>query len=548
MENIPYVAKKIIIVFVLSILSIILPLSGMATEKIVKVGVLANRGYEQCQKRWGPTINYLAKEVAPYKFQLIPLSYNEILPAVQNRNIDFVICNPAIFVDIEAIYNVTAIATLKNLLLNGGYTVFGGVIFTRAGNNSIKTIYDLKGKTFVATERESLGGWQVQWRELKKAGLDPYKDFAKLYFLGQHDAVVLEVLKGKADAGACRTDVLESLAKAGKINLGDLNVLAEGSDVQMAKNEFPFLISTRLYPEWAFAKLSHTSPKIASRVSLALQGMKRDSPAAIAGEYAGWSYPLNYKSVHELQRELQIGYYKRLTSMGVKEVIQKYWKEITIAILLFIVTTAALISLSILYRRLSVLKEKLAVELQKKIEIEEELRRANSKLESYATTDALTQVANRRKFDDRYDEEWRRMAREQKPLSLILADIDHFKKYNDHYGHQDGDKCLYRVAQEAGQYIGRPGDFIARYGGEEFVIVLPSTDNTSAVMIAERIRIAIESLKLPHEASPVSSYVTLSIGVATINPGIDNSPVELLKAADVALYAAKKQGRNRVSS
>ena len=130
---------------------------------------------------------------------------------------------------------------------------------------------------------------------------------------------------------------------------------------------------------------------------------------------------------------------------------------------------------------------------------------------------------------------------------MILADIDHFKKYNDFYGHQAGDECLFKVAQEVGNYVRRAGDLLARYGGEEFVIILPSTDETSAVMIAERIRLGIEALKLPHEASPVVSYVTLSLGIATTIPEQNNYRETLIKAADVALYKAKMKGRNCIS-
>lgn len=536
--------KKMMIISIF-FTSIISPLPVMAEETTVKIGVLANRGYEQCRKKWEPTINYLTRKVAPYKFELVPLDFKEIIPSARDRKIDFIICNSAIFVDIEAMYSVTAIATLRTRLFNRNYAAFGGVIFARADNTSIKSFQDLKGKIFLAADRESLGGWQVQWRELKKAGIDPFRDFAKLSFSGQHDAVVFDVLKRKTDAGACRTGILESLASAGKINLTDINVIAEGSETQKAMNEFPLLLSTRLYPEWPIAKLFQTSPEIASRVSLALQNMKKDDQAAVSGEYGGWSYPLNYKPVQDLQMELQIGYYKRLAPMSFKDILSKYWREVVIATLLFIIITIALIWLAVLYRQLSALKEKLDIELLERKKVEEELRNANIKLEEYANTDALTQVANRRKFDVCYAEEWRRMSRDKKPLSLIIADIDHFKKYNDFYGHQAGDKCLFEVAQEAIRYIGRPGDLIARCGGEEFAFILPSTDIKAATMIAERIRIAVETLKLPHEMSPVSPYVTISLGVASIIPEQNGNPEDMIKAADNALYEAKKQGRNR---
>ncbi len=348
-------------------------------EGNVKVGVLANRGNEQCRKRWEPTMHYLTKKVAPHKFELVPLSFEQIIPAVRDGKVDFVICNSGIFVDIEAMYGVTGIATIKTKIKNGYYTVFGGVIFTRSDNQSIKAFHDLKGRSFIAADRDSLGGWQVQWREFKRAGIDPYQDFKSLRFAGQHDAAVFEVLKGNAEAGACRTDVLEDLAAAGKIKLTDIRVLAEGNDVTSARKAFPFLLSTRLYPEWAFAKLSHTSQDLASHVSLALQAMQADDPAAVAGDCGGWSYPLNYQPVHDLQQELKIGYYGKLTPGTIQETIRIYWRELVILLLVIAVLSMALFFIAVLYRRSMQLSLRLDSELREKDRISTILRESEER-------------------------------------------------------------------------------------------------------------------------------------------------------------------------
>jgi diguanylate cyclase (GGDEF)-like protein/PAS domain S-box-containing protein len=187
-----------------------------------------------------------------------------------------------------------------------------------------------------------------------------------------------------------------------------------------------------------------------------------------------------------------------------------------------------------------------ATDLTEQKRAEEELREANDALLRLATTDALTGIANRRAFDEYLEREWKRMLREKMPLSLILCDIDYFKKYNDLYGHQAGDSCLHDVAQALHKCIFRPGDFVARYGGEEFVVILPGTPAEGALHIAEHIRSAVRELIISHAGSEVDQFVTLSLGVAQEIPSMETNTDDLLRAADTALYKAKKQGRNRV--
>jgi diguanylate cyclase (GGDEF)-like protein/PAS domain S-box-containing protein len=177
---------------------------------------------------------------------------------------------------------------------------------------------------------------------------------------------------------------------------------------------------------------------------------------------------------------------------------------------------------------------------------EEALERANVALERLARIDGLTQVANRRTFDEALAREWQRLSREKAPLSLVLCDIDCFKKYNDHYGHQDGDECLRRVARTLSTCARRAADMLARYGGEEFVFLLPRTTLEGARMIAEKARLDVEEMGLRHEASVVKPVVTLSLGAAAVVPDAVSDPETLLKAADEALYRAKEAGRNRV--
>lgn len=179
----------------------------------------------------------------------------------------------------------------------------------------------------------------------------------------------------------------------------------------------------------------------------------------------------------------------------------------------------------------------------------QKLEQENQKLQSLVYFDTLTQIANRRNFDDCFKTEWQRMAESGEPLSLILCDIDVFKIYNDTYGHQMGDDCLRQVAQGLCQVVKRPGDLVARYGGEEFVIILPRTDATEAIRIAEELRLNIERIGVPFQSKSFgglpNSVVTISLGVACTIP-IFNSPAKmLLLEADKALYQSKREGRNR---
>ncbi len=173
------------------------------------------------------------------------------------------------------------------------------------------------------------------------------------------------------------------------------------------------------------------------------------------------------------------------------------------------------------------------------------LRQANLELEKLVNLDSLTQIANRRCFDDRLRSEWQRLSREQQPISLLLLDIDYFKRYNDCYGHQVGDDCLKAIAQALEQTLCRPADIVARYGGEEFVAILPNTDLDGAIIVAEQIRSAIANLEIPHQNSDISDIVTVSIGVTSLIPSPKQKPSTLIKQSDVALYSAKQQGRNR---
>ncbi len=187
------------------------------------------------------------------------------------------------------------------------------------------------------------------------------------------------------------------------------------------------------------------------------------------------------------------------------------------------------------------------VEMQRALlKVTTQLNEANQELQRQSLTDELTGVANRRLFDRLLLREWQRCARHKKPISVVMVDVDYFKKYNDSYGHQAGDECLKLVAKEVARAAPRAGDLAARYGGEEFALVLGDTDADGARWVVERIRQRVHDLQVAHEESP-HKYVSVSCGVSTIMPQSDFSVDKLIKSADDALYMAKRQGRNTVA-
>jgi len=179
--------------------------------------------------------------------------------------------------------------------------------------------------------------------------------------------------------------------------------------------------------------------------------------------------------------------------------------------------------------------------------MQHKLTAANERLTQMAYLDGLTQVANRRRFDQYLHDEWRRMRRDHTPLALIMIDIDYFKAYNDHYGHQAGDDCLRQVAIVLTRAVKRPADLVARYGGEEFAVVLPNTDRDGAEQVAFNIQQQLRRCRIPHAASAIGPYVTVSQGVAARCPEPKDEAEDLLRQADGALYQAKHEGRNTIA-
>jgi len=314
------------VMLVLFCLTAISPMSAAepaAEGELVRIGVLIKRGAERCQAKWGPTGDYLAGHIPEYRFQIVPLGFDDVQPAVDRGAVDFVLTNSAMYVTMEYQSGIRRIVTLHNQRSQGAYSVFAGVVFARADRADIRTLEDFRGKRFMGVNPQSFGGWEMAWREFKQVGVDPHTDFAELLFGGTHDNVVLAVRAGEVDGGSVRTDTLERMAKEGKIQMSEFRVMPmpEGT----AMNGLPFQRSTRHYPEWPMASVRHTPDALAAQVAAALMEMPADCPAARAANCAGWTVPGNYQSVHECLKELHVAPYEDFGHVTLESVVREYW-------------------------------------------------------------------------------------------------------------------------------------------------------------------------------------------------------------------------------
>lgn len=324
--------------------------TGYAGDVPVKIGVLAKRGTQQTIRQWQPTAEYLSQTIPHHQFVVVPLPFDQVRDAVAEHKVDFLLANPAIYVEMEHDFTASRIATIKNLRLGRGYTYFGGVVFSRA-DQPIERVEQLRGKTFMAVDPTSFGGAIMAWRELQANDFDPFADFLSLEYGETHDAVVLAVREGRVDAGTVRTDTLEKMAAEGTISLNEFHVMPLWPQDDKSV-DFPFLCSTRLYPEWPIAKLQHVSEELAKQVTIALLALDTAHPAAQTGHIAGWTIPRNYQSVHECLKALHLGPYSHPPQLSLETLFKQYWMEIVGILTLLIVTTCFMVYFRMLGQRL----------------------------------------------------------------------------------------------------------------------------------------------------------------------------------------------------
>ena len=289
-----------------SILAIVLvffcSLSVQAADT-VKIGILAKNGPAKALKQWAATGEYLTAKLGK-TVEIVPLDFDKVNPAIEANEVDFFLINSSMFITAKVKYGASAIATMINSRQGQALKSFGGVIITTAYNVGINSLADLKGKTFMAVKKSSFGGWQMAYKTIKDAELDPFTDFAKVDFAGKHDNVVFAIQNEQAEAGTVRTDTLERMAASGAIAMEDFKIINKQS------SDFPFVYSTTLYPEWPLAKTAATSDALAKEVVAALMPVTTEDPSASKAKIIGWTDPLDYGPVEDLQKALGVGAYK----------------------------------------------------------------------------------------------------------------------------------------------------------------------------------------------------------------------------------------------
>lgn len=354
------------------------PVTAENSTTDVRIGVLANQGIDTCRVLWQPTVDYLNTALPRYHFELVPLTFENITPAVAAGQVDFVLSNPGIDAALEHSYGTSRMLTL-NTYHNGQFIKeFGGVIIARSDRGDIRTYDDLKGKRVVAAGNNSFGGWYSAYREIREHGIDPGRDFASLSFSESHTVVVTDVISRKADAGIVRTGILEQMQKEGKVSLPDLYIFPP--DEKFAGPGYPYLHSTRLYPEWAFSKLNRTDDTIASSVAFALLSITPDTPAAQAAKMGRWTIPVNYESVADCLMEIRAPPYENYGVITPGELVRQYLYWIMAITILIIILVALSARLIIANRKLRQLGQDLEEDIAERKHVEAALREVNRKL------------------------------------------------------------------------------------------------------------------------------------------------------------------------
>ncbi|MGR0480736.1 MAG: phosphate/phosphite/phosphonate ABC transporter substrate-binding protein [Candidatus Electronema sp. V4] len=256
------------------------------------IGVLAKSGDLKAISQWSAHGEHLSKALGE-SVSVVPVTFNAMDNTVREKKVDFILANPAIYVDMHDKYGTEAVATMINSINGKSVHQFGGVIFVRKAS-PIQTLADIKGKKFGFVKRTSFGGLHAGLYTLMTNGINPEKDCAAFEELGTHEKVVRAVEDGIVDAGTVRTDTLERMVEDGKIKMEDFRVIHPGE-----AKDFPFVHSSKLYPEWPLAALAHVNEGARKKVKEALLAMKPDSEAAVSGKIVGWKDVADYAPVRE---------------------------------------------------------------------------------------------------------------------------------------------------------------------------------------------------------------------------------------------------------
>ncbi|MDA1022326.1 MAG: PhnD/SsuA/transferrin family substrate-binding protein [Proteobacteria bacterium] len=429
------------------------PNPGTAQEtpdKRILIGVLAFRGVEHTIASWAPMARYLTARIYKTRFEIVPLPLTTLREATEKGIIDYVFTNPGQYVKLETAVGINRIVTLKQTISSRVSNVYGASIFVRAERKDIKELGDLRGKVFAAVSRNAFGGFEMAWREFKTAGINPFEDFKELRFMGfPQDDIVLAVRDGVVDAGTVRADVLDIMSDEKKIKLEDFRILKRPG-LKVHKKS----LSTRIYPEWPLAALPHVPAELSERVTVALLNLKPGSPEMLASGYTGWTVPLDYKPVHDLFKDLELGPYAG-GKARLLEVLHRHWQwvvfisVISMMIILHGIRTEYLVQRRT--RQLSQVNRELEHEIQERRSAEERVRQHETELAHVSRVSVIGEMTSGLAHELR------------QPLAAIRnyaeGGIRRLKRKNADAS--DLDEALNQIAEQAG----RAGQIIARVRG-----------------------------------------------------------------------------------
>lgn len=312
-----------------------------ADERVeVRVGVLAFQGSERAAQEWDPTMAHLGRTIVGHRFTAVPLDLASLSQALADHSIDFVITNPGHYVALEAEQAVSRIATLESGSVEEPIAAVGSVVIAKAARNDLQHLADLRGQSVAAASPDAFGGFQIIWRELDDLGIAPLSELKDVRISGfPMERVAWMVRDGAADAGILRACLLEQLIAQGAVAEGEFKVVGEVLGTGM-----PCRRSSRLYPDWPFAKLSQTPHQLAKQVAAALLAMP-------STEGKAWTAPLDYTPVHDLFRQLKIGPYAQLAEPSLEELARRHWHWLALAALLVCWWLAHVAHVEMLVRR-----------------------------------------------------------------------------------------------------------------------------------------------------------------------------------------------------
>lgn len=526
-------------------------ITNTADAREIKIGVLAKRDPQKTLLRWSPLADYLSQSVKNNHFTIVPLGFNDIQQAVADKQIDFVLTNPYMYIILEAKHGVSSIATLKNRYKDRGYDVFGSVIFTRSDRTDLSSIKDIRGKRLMAVDEQSLGGYQITRLEMKQHDIELDKDLSAVQFGKTHDAVVYAVRDGKVDAGTVRTGILERMAGEGLIQQEGFRVLPPLNTAKHNHNTDAFSLahSTALYPEWPFAKIVKIPEQLARKVALALLHLAADHPAAQSASITGWTVPQNYHSIHHLMQQLRVGIHaKPVIQLNFMDLLREQWLTISAMLVLLMLLTSSIIyavrsnrNLRRVHKRLEneiCIRQQAELKLvNQRDQLDIQVRDGTREIEYLRLNDVLTSLPNRLLLTDRIDRTISSRRSDKSKLAVIIMDTDSFREVNDSLGHHHGDLLLQQIAQRLLDTC-QMADTISRFSGDQFAILLNLSDLDQ--QLDDAIEHIIATFDQPFAIEELQIHLSVSLGIACY-PQHGKDTDTLLRQAEVAMYMAKNK-------